>query len=53
VGGAAGAIGGAVSDQAAENRARAVATPTVAVAAPRTATGTTISPPNTGDAGLH
>jgi hypothetical protein len=53
VGGAAGAIGASASDQAAENRARAAATPTVAVAAPRTATGTTISPPNTGDAGLH
>jgi hypothetical protein len=53
VGGAAGAVGGAISDQAAENRARAAVTPTVAVAAPRTGTGTAISPPNTGDAGLR
>ncbi len=46
-------IGGAISDQAAENRARAAAAaaPPVVVP-PATGTGITISPPNTGDAGL-
>ncbi len=46
-------IGGVISDQAAENRARAAAAaaPPVVVP-PSTGTGITISPPNTGDAGL-
>jgi hypothetical protein len=53
VGGAIGAVGAAAAGQAAENRARAAPTATPAIAAPRTGTGTAISPPNTGDAGLR
>jgi hypothetical protein len=53
VGGAAAAVVGAVSDQAAENRERAAAAaPQGTVAPPRTGTGVTIAPPSTGDAGL-
>jgi hypothetical protein len=53
VGGAAGAIGAAVSQQAKENRERAAApAPQPTVAPPRTGTGISVSPPRTGDAGL-
>jgi len=44
-------IGGAISDQAAENRARAAAAAPAAVVPPATGTGI-ITPPSTGDAGL-
>jgi hypothetical protein len=53
VGGAIGAVGAAAAGQAEENRARVAATATPAIAAPRTGTGTAISPPNTGDGGLR
>ncbi|HXH23460.1 MAG TPA: hypothetical protein VNN10_15685 [Dehalococcoidia bacterium] len=51
-GGAVGAVAVAAAQQAQENRARAAAAaqPAPAVSAPRTGTG--VTPPNTGDAGL-
>jgi subtilisin-like proprotein convertase family protein len=54
VGGAVAPVVAAVAQQAQENRERAAAAaaPQVPVAPPSTGTGLTVSPPNTGDAGL-
>jgi hypothetical protein len=54
-GGSLPALGSVISDQAAENRARANAAAAPAappVTAPRTGTGVAVTPPNTGDGGL-